>query len=124
MKNRGDNSSSITIIKKENGAIGLVIFFMITRFRKIKRKEFNNIKETGGLTIKLKGGDEEKKNKKELLKNRGWSGVRTGRVIGKVLSMIARGVAGEAGASSVLSFFFRFCRVETEAVSKIKAVSV
>jgi hypothetical protein len=96
----------------------------MTRFRKVKRRESGNVGGTGGLTTGSKGGDEGIRGKEEISGNRGWSGIRTGRVIGKVPGRVAHGVAGGAGAGSVLSFFFRFCRVETEAVSKIKAVSV
>jgi hypothetical protein len=90
---------------------------VITRFRKIKRREFNNIRKTEELTTELKGNNKRIKSKKEFLRKRGWSKVRTERVIGKILSKIAHGVAGRADVSNVLFFFFRFYRIRTKAVS-------
>jgi hypothetical protein len=92
---------------------------VITRFRKIKRRRSSNIKGIKGLITGSKDGDRGKESKKELLKNRGWSSVRTERVIGKILGIITCGVAGGAStsASNILSFFFRLCRVKTGAVS-------
>jgi hypothetical protein len=97
---------------------------VITRFRKVKRKEFSDVGGTGGPTTRLKDNNKRIKGKEELSGNRGWSEVRTERVIGKVPGRVTHGVTGGAGAGSVLFFFFRFCRVGTRAVSETEAVSV